>query len=180
MGNRSIASCAWRLCALGALFAWAGLAQAAPDNGFGLYLGAIHSNDSSLYGTSHGGDVRADVQLMVDSQWSLSPYLDMSFENTSSSGFSVVNSIGGLQARRWFDGGVFIGAQYFFHDLLLRKSGTVQSSSYGPAFGLAAGWEGDSHWSVLVEWNALEGQGFSWSSTNDRSDVRVLVGYHWY
>ena len=179
MGNRSMASCALRLTALMGLLLWGGLAQAAPDNGFGLYVGAIHSNDSALYGTSRGGDVRADMQLMVNDQWSLSPYLDMSFENTDSI-YSVTNGIAGLQARRWFDGGVFIGGQYFFHDLLLRNGGTVQSSSYGPAFGLAAGWEGDSHWSVLVEWNTLEGQGFSWSSTNDRSDVRVLVGYHWY
>jgi|SRR5215469_3823477 len=186
MGNRSIASCTLRLCALGGLLVWTSLAQAAPENGFGLYVGAIHSNDSSLYGTSRGGDVRADMQLMANDQWSLSPYLDMSFENSDmsigSSGttYSVVNGIAGLQARRWFDGGMFIGGQYFFHDLLLRNGGTVQSSSYGPAFGLAAGWEGESQWSVLVEWNALEGQGFSWSSTNDRSDVRILVGYHWY
>lgn len=179
MGNRSNASCILRLCALGALLAWAGLAQATPENGFGLYAGAIHSNDSSLYGTSRGGDVRADMQLMVNQQWSLSPYLDMSFENSDTI-YTVVNGIAGLQARRWFDGGIFIGGQYFFHDLLLRNGGTVQSSSYGPAYGLAAGWEGDSRWSVLVEWNFLEGAGFSWSSTYDRNDVRVLVGYHWY
>lgn len=184
MGNRSMASCALRLSALAALLLWGGLAQAAPDNGFGFYMGAITSSDSALYGTSQGVAVRADMQLMVNAQWSLSPYLDMSFENSDTtynpSYDSLVNGIAGLQARRWFDSGLFVGAQYFFHDLLLRKGSTVLGSAYGPAYGLATGWEGDGHWSVLVEWNTLEGAGFSWSSTYDRSDVRVLIGYHWY
>ena len=179
MGKHTVASWTLRLAGCAILWLTASAAQAAPDNGFGLYVGPIHSNDSGLYGTSRGVSVGADAQFMVNDDWSLNPYLNMTSESTDQT-FHLVNGTAGLQARRWFGGSWFLGAEYLFHDLLLRNNGTVESSIYGPGLGVAAGWESASHWSVMVEWDGLEGQGFSWSSGNNRNDVRVVVGYHWY
>ena len=178
MGNRSMRFIA--LPCLGALLSlWAAQAQAAPDNGFGLYMGAVSSRDSTLYGNSNGGLVAVDAQFILDSHWSLNPYLLLDSESTNQS-FDVENGEGGLQARYWMGGSAFLGAQFLFHDTLLKQGGTVGSSLYGPGIGMAAGWEGDSHWSVMLTANVFRLAGSYGSSASTRSEGMLLIGYHWY
>jgi hypothetical protein len=158
---------------------WDSQAQAAPNNGFGVYLGALSSRDSSLYGNSNGGFIAVDSQFMVNQDWSLNPYLLLGTETTDRS-FDVETGEGGLQARYWMGDSIFLGGQLFEHDTLLKKGGTVSSSLYGPGFGLAAGWESDSHWSVMLATNVYRLAGAYGSSATTRSEAMLLIGYHWY
>lgn len=179
MRTRALGSVGLLLVAL-----WGGQAQAAPDNGFGLYLGAVSSRDSSLYGNSSGGLVAVDAQFMLDQYWSFNPYLLLDSESTDQSSLDVENGEGGLQARYWM-GNAFIAPQFLFHDTLLKQSipgggSTVSSSLYGPGIGLAAGWEGDSHWSVMVEANVFRLAGAYGSPATTRGETLLLIGYHWY
>ena len=174
---------AGRLRALGvsvlALCLCAGAAQAAPDNGFGLYLGGLSSSDSSLYGNSHGGLIAVDTQFIVNDHWSLNPYLLLSDESTDTT-FSLINGEGGLQARYWPTNNWFLSAEFLFHDSLLERGGTVGSSVYGPGLGIGAGWESDSHWTVMLTVKYMSMPGTSYSSLSYRSEAMLLIGYHWY
>jgi hypothetical protein len=165
-----------RGAALLLLCLWGAQAQATPDNGFGLYLGALSSRDSSLYGNSNGGFVQADVQFMVDEHWSLNPYLLLGSESTDRS-FDIETGEGGLQARYWMGGSTFLGGQFFFHDSLLKQGGTVSSSLYGPGIGFGAGWESDSHWTVSVAANAYRMWSAYGQPATTRSEVLLLIGY---
>jgi hypothetical protein len=158
---------------------WAVAAQAAPDNGFGLYLGALSSRDSSLYGNSNGGFVQADAQFMVNSRWSLDPYLLLGSESTDRS-FDVVHGEGGLQARYWMTDNWFLGGEVFEQDSLLKQGGTVGTSTYGPGVGLAAGWESDSRWSVMLATKYMSLPGTSYSALSYRSEALLLIGYRFH
>ncbi|MFI4921806.1 MAG: hypothetical protein ACHQAZ_09230 [Gammaproteobacteria bacterium] len=158
---------------------YAGAAHATPNNGFGVYLGALSSSDSSLYGTSHGGLVAVDTQFMVNDHWSLNPYLLLDTESTDRS-FDISTGEGGLQARYWMGGSIFLAGQLLEHDTLLKQGSTVSSSLYGPGIGLAAGWESDSHWSVTLATNLYRLAGSYGSSATTRSEAMLLIGYHWY
>ncbi len=166
--------------ALAPLGFWTVAAQAATDNGFAVYVGGVHSNDSDIsgYGTGKGFALGVDAQFVVSDDWSLNPYLLLSSETTNQT-YDVVNGEGGLQARYWI-GSWFLGPQFLFHDTLLKQSGTVGQSLYGPAVGLTFGWEGKSGWSVVLEANTLESGTTQAVPKNDRSDVLLLVGYRWY
>ncbi|HEY3645204.1 MAG TPA: hypothetical protein VGM16_07685 [Gammaproteobacteria bacterium] len=165
---------------MGALLCLCGVqAQAAPDNGFGFYVGALSSQDSSLYGNSNGGFLQADVQFMVDEHWSLNPYLLLGSETTDKS-FDIETGEGGLQARYWAGNSVFLGGQFLFHDTLLKQGGTVSSSIYGPGIGLTVGWESDSHWSVSMAANAYRIWSAYGQPATTRSEALLLIGYHWY
>ena len=156
---------------------WGSQAQAAPDNGFGVYLGAVSSSDSSLYGNSHGGLVAVDTQFFVDEHWSFDPYLLLDSESSDHS-YDVENGEGGLQARYWMGDG-FIAPQFLFHDTLLKQGGTIGGSLYGPGIGLAAGWEGDSHWTVMLAANVYRlASGYGAPATT-RSEAMLLFGYRW-
>jgi hypothetical protein len=157
---------------------WSGQAQAAPDNGFGAYLGAVSSRDNSLYGNSNGGLIAVDAQFMVNQTWSLNPYLLLGSESTDRN-LSVVNGEGGLQARYWLAGSWFLGGQFLFHDTLLKQGGTVSRSLYGPGIGGGAGWEGDSHWSVSLMANVFRLAGSYGSTASTRSEAMLLIGYRW-
>ena len=175
MYTRALESRRLELVGFIALLLWAGVAKADPGNGFGLYFGAIHSSDSNLYGTSHGASFGVDAQMAVNEDWSLNPYLAVTSESTDA-GYNAENLSAGLQARRWFDHW-FIAGEFLERSLLIHNTPTL----YGPAAGLAAGWEADNHWSVELEANAFERSSIGGSSIkSDRSDVRLLVGYHWY
>ena len=181
MGNTAMRSLTFRV--LGGLLACACAlpAQAAPDNGFGLYAGALSSRDSTLYGNSNGGVVAVDAQFMMNDRWSLNPYLLLDSESTDHS-FDLQNGEGGLQARYWLHGTGFMAAQFLFHDTLLtqKQGGTVSRSMYGPGIGAAAGWEGDGHWSVMLTANVFRlGTGYGQPATT-RSEAMLLIGYHWY
>lgn len=178
MGKRTMASQTLQFTGLTLLCLWGTAVQAAPDNGLAVYIGPVSSNDSSVYGTGRGFGIGADAQFVVDENWSLNPYLIISSETTDRS-VDVLNGEGGLQARYWM-GPWFMGAQFLFHDMLLKQNGTVGTSDYSPALGLAAGWESSSHWSVVLEVNALEKGSTYSTSGNNRSDVLLLVGYRWY
>ena len=178
MGKRTMASRALRFASLALPCLWAAAAQAATDNGFAVYLGGVRSSDSVLYGTSRGVAIGADAQFIVNDSWSLNPYLLISSETTDRS-YDAVNGEGGLQARYWI-GSWFLGGQFLFHNLLLKQGGTVSTSLYSPAVGLVAGWEGQNHWSVVLEANALEKGSGVFVPDNNRSDVLLLVGYRWY
>ena len=154
-----------------------GQAQAAPDNGFGFYAGALSSRDSSLYGNSNGGLVAVDAQFVLSQGWSFNPYLLLDSESTNQS-FDVENGEGGLQARYWIDD-AFVAPQFLFHDTLLKKGSTVSSSLYGPGIGLAAGWEADSHWTVMLAANVFRLVGSYGSSATTRSEAMLLLGYRW-
>lgn len=158
--------------------AWSGAAEAAPDNGFGFYLGALSSRDSSLYGNSNGGLVAVDAQFVLNERWSLNPYLLLDSESTGHS-FDIENGEGGLQARYWVGGNTFVAPQFLFHDTLLKQGGTVSSSLYGPGIGAAAGWEGDNHWSVMLAANVFRLAGAYGSPATTRSEAMLLVGYRW-
>lgn len=164
---------------------WAGAAQAAPDNGFGLYVGALSSRDSSLYGNSNGGFVQADVQFMVNARWSLNPFLLLGSENTDRSDLDVIHGEGGLQARYWMTDNWFLGGEVFEQDSLLKISlpnrpSTVGTSTYGPGIGVAAGWEGDSRWSVMLATKYMSLPGTSYSSLSYRSEALLLIGYRFH
>ena len=175
MGTSTSASRSLIFVAFSALFLWSGFAQAAPQNGFGFTFGAIHSSDSELYGTSRGSAFGVDVQMAVNDDWSLNPYLTLSFESTDAS-YNAQNFTAGLQARRWLDHWFFAG-EFFERSLLIRSNSTY----YGGGLGLAGGWEGDDHWSVELEVNGYEKSTIGGSNLrSDRSDVRVVVGYRWY
>lgn len=163
---------------LSLLSLWALDARAA-DNGFAVYFGGVHSNDSDAYGTSHGGAVGVDAQFVVNEDWSLNPYLLISSETTGTNNLDVINGEGGLQARYWL-GSWFLGPQFLFHDTLLKQGSTVGQSLYGPAVGFTAGWEGRSGWSVVLHANFLENGTTQSVPKNNRSDVLLLVGYRWY
>ena len=173
MGNPVTRAAALLLCL------WGTAAQAAPDNGFGLYLGGLSSRDSSLYGNSNGGFVEADVQFMVNERWSLNPYLLLGSESTDTS-FDIETGEGGLQARYWTDDSLFFGGQFLFHDTLFKGNGTVRSSLYGPGIGFAAGWESESRWSVSFAANVYPLAGSYGHSGTTRSEAMLLIGYHWY
>ena len=174
MRSRALASVGLLLVAL-----WGGQAQAAPDNGFGLYLGAISSRDSGLYGNGHGGLVQADVQFIVDEHWSLNPYLLLGSESTNHAGYDIETGEGGMQARYWMDGAWFLGGQFLFHDTLIDQHSTVGASLYGPGIGLGAGWEGEGRWSVSLAANVYRlGSGYGGAATT-RSEAMLLVGYRW-
>lgn len=170
---------ALRLLGLALPCLWAVGAQAATDNGFAVYLGGVHSNDSDVYGTGKGFALGVDAQFVVNDDWSLNPYLLISSETTGVNSLDVINGEGGLQARYWF-GSWFLGPQFLFHDTLLKQGSTVGQSLYGPAVGLTAGWEGRSGWSVVLEANFLENGTTQSVPKNNRSDVLLLVGYRWY
>lgn len=176
MGSSALVSRAL-LLALFPLCLWAGAARAATDNGFALYVGPVHVHDPTL-GNDNGSALGVDAQFVVNDAWSLNPYLGISTDHPGN-GYTSTNITGGLQARYWV-GSWFIGAEYLYHDLLVSKGGLTQLSTFGPALGAAVGWEGENHWSVMLEWQGLEGQGLNWASGNTRSDVRVVVGYRWY
>src|SRR5579859_3936675 len=120
MGNPGIRSLTTLRCLAAVLCLWGAQAQAAPDNGFGLYLGAVSSSDSSLYGNSNGGLVAVDAQFMLNERWSLNPYLLLDSESADY-GIDVENGEGGLQARYWMAGNVFVAGQFLFHDTLLKQ-----------------------------------------------------------
>jgi hypothetical protein len=153
-------------------------AQAAPDNGFGFYAGAVSSRDSSLYGNSNGGLVDVDAQFILDEHWSFNPYLLLDSESTDHS-FDLENGEGGLQARYWMGGSAFVAAQFLFHDTLLKQGGTVGTSLYGPGIGAAAGWEGDSHWTVMLSANVFRLAGTYGGTATTRSEAMLLIGYRW-
>ena len=153
-------------------------ALADPSPGFGLYAGPVASSYKAVYGTSHGIAFAGDAQFVFDKDWTLSPYLAFTSEQSTSS-VHVVELTGGLQARYWVSSW-FLGGQYLFHSTLLTRSGSTISGNVGPSLGLVTGWEGANHWSLVLEANFLEGNGFAWTTGPNRSDVRVLVGYHWY
>lgn len=174
----SLLSRALRLLGLTLMLCLGTIDARAADNGFGVYLGGVHSNDSDAYGTSKGFAVGVDAQFVVNDDWSLNPYLILSSETTDSS-LDVLNGEGGLQARYWI-GSWFLGPQFLFHDTLLKQGGTVGQSLYGPAVGFSAGWEGSNGWSVVLEANALENGTTQSVPKNNRSDVLLLVGYRWH
>jgi len=184
MGNRVMASKGLCLIpVLAALSLWAGGTQAAPESGFGVYLGAVSSKDPMINATGHGGVIAVDAQMGVDEHWSLSPYIDLSLENTDQP-YHISNVEGGLQLRYW-SGQWFVGGQYLFHDLLVHRTvfqnGTVNGSYAGPALGVAVGWESQSRWSFVVDADFLEGAGLKWfDGGSNRSSVRFMVGYHWF
>jgi len=151
----------------------------AADNGIALYVGGVHSNDSDVYGTSRGAAFGVDAQFVVNEDWSFNPFLLISSVTTDINNLDVYNGEGGLQARYWI-GSWFLGPQFLFHDTLLKQNGTVGQSLYGPAFGLTAGWESPSGWSVMLEANALENGTTQSVPKNNRSDVLLLVGYRWH
>ena len=165
--------------ALAALSVWAACAQAAPENGLGVYFGVIHSSNASVYGTGNGASVGADAQFAVNDNWSLNPYLEVSYETTSTPGVKIINGTAGLSARRWF-GEWFLGGALLFHDELQKSNGTTYASTYGTGIGVSFGWEGKGHWTFMGEVNALERQNAAFSTADTRSDVRLLVGYRWY
>lgn len=53
------------------------------------------------------------------------------------------------------------------------------SSLYGPGIGIAGGWEGDSHWSVMVAANVFRLAGTYGSTATTRSEAMLLFGYRW-
>ena len=174
-----------RAAALLLLCLWGAEAQAAPDNGFGLYLGALSSSDSKLYGTSTGGLIGADVQFMVNDRWSLNPFLLLGSESTDRNGLDVIHGEGGLQARYWMTDNWFLGGEVFEQDSLLRQTSTtggstVGTSTYGPGAGVFAGWEGDSHWSVMLAAKYMSLPGTSYSSLSYRSEALLLIGYRFH
>lgn len=178
MGKRRLAYIAQRLLLLSFLSLCSLRSQAAPENGFAVYFGPLHSHNPGQDITGNGVSVNADAQMAVNDRWSLNPYLELSYEHTNQP-FSLLDGSAGLQARYW-TGQWFIGAQYLFHDENRHQNGNITAGIYGAAFGLATGWEWADHWTVVLEVNSFEGQGLDLSSHNSRTDARIQIGYRWY
>ena len=160
------------------LYAWSAIAQADPANGFALYMGPVYSHTPSSNIHTHGLSVNADAQMALNRHWSLNPYLELSYEHTNQP-YTVLSGSAGLQARYWVDHW-FLGGQYLFHDENRRQSGNTTSAYYGAALGMAARWESDAHWSVVLELNTFEAQGLRLNYNDSRTDVRLQIGYRWY
>lgn len=152
--------------------------HADPANGFALYFGPVHGSIPDQNLTSNGLSLNADAQMAVNAHWSLNPYLELSHENTNSN-YSLLNGSAGLQARYWL-GHWFLAGQYLFHSENRRSNGTITAGIYGAALGLAAGWEGNEHWTIMLEINSFEGQGVNLSTHDSRTDARIQIGYRWY
>lgn len=176
MGKRALASGLVFIAA--AWWLWPGTAHADPGNGMGLYLGPVYSHFPSRY-TGRGLSLGADAQMAINENWSFNPYIEITYERTDQP-YAILNGAAGLQARRW-SGHWFLGAQFLYHDELVRNAGSISASTYGPALGFAVGWEPGSRWSVVFEANGFESQGnLGWSTRYHRDDYRVVAGYHWY
>lgn len=178
MGKRRLPSSTQPLMLLGLLLFWVAIAQAAPANGFAVYVGPLHSHNPDQNIIGNGISINADAQMAVSDRWSLNPYLELSYEHTNQP-FSLLDGSAGLQARYW-TGQWFIGAQYLFHDENRHQNGNITAGIYGAAFGLATGWEWANHWSVVLEVNSFEGQGLDLNLHNSRTDARIQIGYRWY
>ena len=150
--------------------------QAQAANGFGLAIGGVAASQGGR--SSSGLSVAGDAQFLLNSHWSLNPFLMVSVEKDSGSPKqNLSDNLGGLQARRWF-GQAYFGPQFFFHDRLLYNGGTASSSQYGPGLGLEAGWEGRSGLTLGAQFDGMEGQFLN--AGNRRNAVRVHVGYRWH
>jgi hypothetical protein len=150
-----------------------GIAAAAPQNGIGTYVGLISATEGGS--GSKGLSLGMDAQFTINDNWSLAPYLMVSDERDSASR-TVADALVGLQVRRWF-GDWFVGAHVFEHDRIVSGNGNVQSSAYGTAPGVLAGFEYASGWGAEVQTDSFE-------STNTsgirRNAVRLHLTYRWH
>ncbi|MGH8401485.1 MAG: zinc finger domain-containing protein [Gammaproteobacteria bacterium] len=181
MGKRPLAPTLLWLVLISCLASWNTRAQADPANGFALYLGPVYSQircSTCQTVTSSGISLNGDAQMALNDRWTLNPYLELSSEHTNSS-YTLFNGSAGLQARFWVNHW-FAGGQFLFHSENRHQNGTITAGIYGPALGLVTGWEGDDHWSIVLEVNSFEGQGLDWSYNNTRTDARIQIGYRWY
>lgn len=149
-----------------------GIASAAPQNGIGSYVGLISATEGSMNST--GLSLGLDAQFAINDNWSLVPYLMLSAEHTSTSK-SAADGLAGLQLRRWFNDW-FVGMHVFDHDRIVSGGGTVQSSAYGLAAGVLAGFEYDNGWGAEIQTDSFE-------TTNNigvrRNAVRLHLTYRW-
>jgi len=156
----------------------AGVAKASPANGFALYVGPIASRQPYYAPTTRGISIYTDAQMAYNNSWSFDPYLQLSYETSNGASYKVVHGTAGLQVRYWL-GTWFLGGQYLFHDESYRQNGKTYDVVYGPALGAAVGWAGNNHWTIMLEVNSFENQGFSFTSANRRTDLQLLFGYRW-
>ncbi len=165
----------WQYFLGGSLFAvcCTPIAQAAPQNGFGVYAGMIGASENGV--ASKGLSLGADAQFTIDDNWSLNPYLMASLEHSSAS-TTVSDELVGLQVRRWV-GDWFIGAQVFAHDRLIVGNGSTQSSAYGVAPGVLAGVEYASGWGAEIQADTFEN---STTAGVSRNAVRLQLTYRWH
>lgn len=161
-----------------------GLAQANPQNGFGLNAGLSSSNmtpqnGSSTYSSS-GLSLGADYQFALSDQLSLSPFLMTSGESSSVSNVSVGHGILGLQLRYWV-GNMFFGghlASYSEVQTLTIGAVTVSTSGAGGGAGLVAGWENPN--GGFFAMGQLDSANIHFSNSDTKlSGFRLSVGYRW-
>lgn len=179
-----------RLLAITALLLFTVCAHAMPNNGFGLYLGSAYrvQSENGLENGS-GWTVGVDAQYDVNAHWSLNPYLQASDQSARENALFLpngyinvreLNGTMGLQARRWY-GDWFLGAQYSVQTTHYGFNAYTQSDYWGAAWGLAAGWEGQSHWSVVLQWDGYSHFGYSPISRHYLDSMwRFTIGYRWY
>ena len=149
------------------------MANAGPQNGFGLYAGAIGASENGV--SSKGLSIGVDAQFTINDNWSLNPFLMASAEHSSVS-TTVSDELVGLQIRRWF-GDWFVGGQVFAHDRLIVGNGTTQNSAYGVAPGVLAGVEYASGWGTEIQADTFEN---STTAGVSRNAVRLHLTYRWH
>jgi hypothetical protein len=159
---------------LAVITALSGALRAEPSNGFGVTLGGVVARQGG--NSSGGASLGGDAQFVLNPQWSINPYLMVSYERSKALKQNLSDNLGGIQARYWFDR-IYVGPQVFFHDRLLYQGGRVSSSTYGPGIGAVLGWEGPSGCSVGAQLDALESQ-FG-TGVAQRNALRVYLGYRW-
>lgn len=151
-------------------------AVAAPHNGFGLQAGlSAHSIGVPQQYATAGAGLLGEAQFVVNSGWSLAPFLELSVERDPQDALSTYyKGAAGLEVRRWF-GGLFLGAHVAYYTSV-QQGARATSNAYGPGQGAAIGGERDSGllWSLQ-----LDTQPSLFARTPDQVALMALVGWRW-
>jgi hypothetical protein len=159
----------------------AGLARGGPQNGIGVYGGAVgHAFVQPLVGggerdfTSAGPSLAADAQFVWTERWSINPAVLVSPERITGGNIEgeLVSYASILQLRHWLGNG-YLGAQIGIYKQVIRTPRrTFDTGDAG--FGFAAGWEGERGllFNVQYDWErALTGERIQ--------ALRAQLGYRW-
>ena len=154
-------------------------ALAGPVAGVAIEGGFVAAREGGL--SSQGADLGADIQYLVNDDWTLNPWLAASAERARSASMTVSDFMAGIQLRRWW-GDRFVGVHLSSHQRLLISGGTTQNTAYGLfAPGLVAGLERPGGWGALVQADLYESGGRTQDhpASASRVAIKFNLSYRW-